>query len=90
MALFGLYKSPSQNKIYFLDILPKVLTKQAIQYENVMLIGDFKLTVDNNNPGVPMNTFNLKSFINKPACFQSANPTCSDLIITNNKKLFKN
>ena len=86
----GLYKSPSQNENYFLDILSKVLSKQTCQYENVMLIGDFNLTVNNKNLGVFMNTFNLESLINKPTCFQSANPTCIDLILTNKKSLFKN
>ena len=37
-----------------------------------------------------MNTFNLDSLIKKPTCFQSANPTCIDLILTNKKSLFKN
>ena len=48
----GLYKSPSQNKNYFLDILSKVLSKQICQYENVMLIGDFNLTVNNKSLSV--------------------------------------
>ena len=43
----GLYKSSSQNENCFLDILSKVLSKQTCQYENVMLIGDFNLTVNN-------------------------------------------
>ena len=86
----GLYKSPSQNENYFLDILSKVLSKQTCQYENVILIGDFNLIVNNKNLGVFMNTFNLESLINKPTCFQSANPTCIDLILTNKKSLFKN
>ena len=37
-----------------------------------------------------MNTFNLESLINKPTCFQSANPTYIDLILKNQKSLFKN
>ena len=37
-----------------------------------------------------MNTFNLKSLINKPTCFESANPTCNDLILRNKKCLLKN
>ena len=37
-----------------------------------------------------MNTFNLESLTNKPTCFQSANPTCIDLILANKKSLFKN
>ena len=49
----GLYRSPSQNENYYLDILSEVL-------------------------------------INKPTCFQSANPTCIDLILANKKRLFKN
>ena len=48
----GLYKSPSQNENYFLDILSKVLSKQTCQYENVMLIGDFNLTVNNKSLSV--------------------------------------
>ena len=36
-----------------------------------------------------MNIFNLDSLINKPNCFQWANPTCIDLILTNKKRLFK-
>ena len=55
-----------------------------------MLIGDFNLTVNNKNLGVFMNTFNLESLINKPTCFQSANLTYIDLILTNKKSLFKN
>ena len=52
----GLYKSPSQNENYFFDILSKVLTTQTCQYENVILIGDFNLTVNKKNLGVFMNT----------------------------------
>ena len=83
----GLYKSPSQNENYFFDILSKVLTKQTCQYENVILIGDFNLTVNKKNLGVFMNTWNLDSLINKPTSFQSANPTCIDLILINKKRI---
>ena len=65
----GLYKSPSQNKNYFLDILLQVVTKQTYHNENVMLIGYFNLTVNSKNLGVFMNTFNRDSLINKPTCF---------------------
>ena len=84
----GLYKSPSQNENYFLDVLSKVLSKRICLY--AMLIEDFNLTVNNKNLGVLMNTFNLDGLINKPTCFQSANPTCIDMILTNKKILFKN
>ena len=41
----GLYKTLSQNEKYFLDNLLLALTKMSCEYENVMLVGDFNLTV---------------------------------------------
>ena len=37
-----------------------------------------------------MNSFGLECLIKKPTCFQSKNPSCIDLILTNKKGLFKN
>ena len=49
----GLYKPRYQNENhFFLDILSKLLSKQICQYENVMMIRDFNLTVNNKNLGV--------------------------------------
>ena len=48
-----------------------------------MHIGDFNLAVNNKILVVVMTTFNLENFISKPTCFQSANPACIDLILTN-------
>ena len=60
------------------------------EYKNVMLIGDFNLTVENKNLKVFMNTFDLEYLIKKPTCFQSTSPSCIDLILTNKKEFFKN
>ena len=54
-----------------------------------MLIGDFSMTTENENLEVFMNSFGLECLIKKPMCFQSKNPSCIDLILTNNKDLFK-
>ena len=35
-----------------------------------------------------MEMFALLCFISKPTCFQSVNPTCVDLILTNKPNLF--
>ena len=86
----GLYKPPSQNEKYFLDNLSFALTKMSCEYENVMLIGDFNLTVENKNLEVFMNAFDLECLIKKPTCFQSTSPSCIDLILTNKKEFFKN
>ena len=34
--------------------------------------------------------FTIKSLISSPTCFQSINPTCYDLLLTNQKDLFSN
>ena len=62
----------------------------SCEYENVMLIGDFNLTVEKKNLEVFMNTFDLDCLIKKTTCFQSTSPSCIDLISTNKKEFFKN
>ena len=56
---FGLQKPSSQNEKYFLDNLSLAQTKMSCEYENVMLIADFNLTVENKNLETFMNTFDL-------------------------------
>ena len=43
----------------------------------MLLIRDFNLTFNNKN-------------LNNPTCFQSTNPTCNYLSLTNKRSLFKN
>ena len=62
----------------------------SCKYENVMLIGNFNLTVENKNLEVFLNTFDLECLIKKHACFQSTSPNFIDLILTNKKELFRN
>ena len=66
----GLYKLPSQNDKYFLDNLSLILNKLTCQFDNIMLMGDFNLTVENKNHKVFMSTFDMKYLIKRPACFQ--------------------
>ena len=86
----GLYKPPSQNEKYFLDHLSKTLSQLTCQYGKTIFVRDFNLTVENNNLENFMNTFDLECLIKKPTCFQSSNPRCIDLILTNKKELLKN
>ena len=67
-----------------------VLTKTSCEYENIILIGDFNLTVESKNLDVFMNKFDLECLIRKPACFQPTSPSCIDLILTTKKEFFKN
>ena len=75
---------------YFYENLSLVLTKMSCEYKNVLLIGDFNLTVENKNLEVFMNTLDLECLIKEPTCFQSTSPSCIDLILTNKKGFFKN
>ena len=86
----GLYKLPSQNYKYFLDNLSRFLNKLTCQFGNIILMGYFNLTVENKNLEIFMSTFDMESLIKKPTCFQSAKQNCIDLILTNEKELFKN
>ena len=61
----GLYKPPSQSEKYFLDHLSKTLGQLTYQYDKTILIGDFNLTVENNNLENFMNTFDLECLIKK-------------------------
>ena len=88
--LIGLYKPLSQNENNFLDNLSLIINRLTCKYENFKLIGDFSMTIENTNLEVFMNSFRLECLIKKPTCFQSKNPSCIDLILTNKKDLFKN
>ena len=84
----GLNKPPSQNEKYFLDHLSKALGRLTYQYDKTILIGDFNFTAENNNLENFMKTFNLECLIKKPACFQSSNQRCIDLILTKKERTF--
>ena len=85
----GFYKPPSQNDKYFLDNLSLILNKLTCQVYNIILMGDFNLTVESNNLEVFVSTFDIECLIKKTACFQSAQPNCIDLILTNKRKTFQ-
>ena len=89
-SCIGLYKPPSQNENNFLYNLTLLINKLTCQYENFILIGDFNMTIENKNLEIFMNLFGLKCLNKKPTCFQSKNPSCISLILTNKKYLFKN
>ena len=78
-----------KKKITFLKFFQRSFSKLC-QYDNIMLIRDFNLTVNNKNLELFTNIFNLESLIRKPTCFQSISQTCIDLIPTNHNGIFKN
>ena len=89
-SCIGLYKPSLQNANNFLDNLSLVINGLTCQSEKFILIGDFNMTIEKKNLEVFMNSFGLECLIKKPTCFQSKNPSCNDLILTNEKDLLKN
>ena len=87
--LLGLYKPPNQKTSDFIQNLSSILYLFLKDYDNVTLIGDFNLSSDN----VPFESFlqayNLTSLIKEATSFQSSNSSSIDLILTNQKNMYK-
>ena len=75
--------------VNFLDSLSLFLDELTCQFDNIILMGDFNLTVENKNLEVFMSTFDIECLIRKPTCFQSAKSNCIDLILKNKKITFQ-
>ena len=86
----GCYKPPSQNEGFFISNLFKTIKAFSTKYDNILLMGDFNLTIENKHLEELLSVLNIKSLISYPTCFQSINPTCIDLILTNQEDLFSN
>ena len=85
----GIYKQPCQIDIEFLNQIYSILDHYLTTYENIILIGGFNLCVENTHLEATLENYDLNNPTNKPTCYQSDNPTCIDLILTNKKNLFK-
>ena len=86
----GCYKPPSQNEESFISNLSKTINAFSTKYDNILLMGYFNLTIVNKHLEGLLSLFNIKSLISSPTFFQSINPTCIDLISTNQEDLFSN
>ena len=83
--------NPNKNTIKsHIGILHKGLALYSSKYENVIFLGDFNVGMDNSDMTVFCDTYELKCLIKEPACYKSPeNPSCIDLILTNNPKCFQ-
>ena len=85
----GIYKPPPQSDNEFTNRLSLIIDYWSTKYENLILIGDFNLSTENQHLDALIQAYSLNNLLNKPTCFQSNKPTCIDLILTNKKNLFK-
>ena len=73
-----------------IEILHKGLALYSSQYENFIVLGDFNVAMDNSDMTVFYDTYDQKCLIKEPTFYKNPeNPSCIDLILTNNLKCFQ-
>ena len=81
------YNHHKENIISHLSNVSAALEKLCADYENIVLLGDFKEKIYIFDF---MSTYNLKTLVNQKACFKNLdNPSRIDLILTNSPRSFQ-
>ena len=81
--------TPNQNDIKFLNRIGAILDYYSPKYDNVTIIGNFNITTENTHLQSMMQAYNLGNLIKEQTCFQSNNPSQTDLLLTNQKTKYK-
>ena len=69
----------------------KALDTLLCDYENILLLGDFNSTQEEQCMKDFCETYNLKNLVNEPTCYKNAkNPSSIDVMLTNRKMSFQN
>ena len=83
--IIGTYKPPSLSGITFTSEIKNILTFYRPTHDNILLMGDFNMTLDNPNFYELIEDHELSALISEPTCFKSINPTCIDNFLTSKK-----
>ena len=84
------YKPNKNNIKNHLEIIRKALDAFSAIHENIILLGDFNVSVDDETMRNLCNSYNLNSLIIQPTCFKSPeNPSCIGLILINKPRSFQ-
>ena len=87
ILLMGLYKPLSFNEKGFLFYLNNAYNYFSTTYENITLIGDFRMIPEKRiSDFCEVNKF--EHLILKPTCFKGLLPSSIDLLLTNHKQSF--
>ena len=76
--IIGSYKSPSLSDITFTSKTKNILTCYRSTYDNILLMGEFNMTLDNPNFNVFILGHELSALVSESVWFKSTNPTCID------------
>ena len=85
------YNPSKSNIISHLEHLRRSLDLYSANYDNLLLMGDFNVNTSELNMKDFCDSYGFKSLIKVPTCFKNPeNPSCIDLILTNNPLSFQN
>ena len=88
--LMGAYNPQKGLISYFLHHVGIELDKFIGNYDNILLLGDFNSTMNEEAMKFFCEIYHLKNLINEPTCYKSAkNPSSIDVILTNRKRCFQ-
>ena len=89
--LVGGYNPHRDSSSYFLSHIGKALDKLLGDYDNILLLGDFNSTQEEQCMKDFCETYNLDNLIKEPTCFKNVNnPSSIDVMLTNRKNSFQN
>ena len=72
-----------------LAVLGEYLDLYSSDYEKILILGDFSVSVKENHMKCFCDNYGLKTLIRKPTWYKSfENPTCIDLMLTNVPRSF--
>ena len=72
----------------FIERFPNQLYDLHTSHGNILLLGDFNMTPEYLKLQDFFDTHDLENLIKEPTCFKGKTPTCTDLILINQKQLF--
>ena len=73
-----------------LDALSKYLDLYSTTYENILILGDFKVGIEEQHLKAFRDNCNLTSLMKQPTCYKNpSNPTCIDLVLSNTPRSFQ-
>ena len=86
--MISIYRPPSQDSVFFLNSLTKIIDVFADKYDNYLIMGDFNLESGNTILTNFLDSNNLTNLIKTNTCFKGKGSSI-DLILTNRKYHFK-
>ena len=85
------YNNKKENIANFSSHLSTGIAKYLCNYENLMILVEFNISMSNDNMNNFCETYDLKNLINELTCYKNAtNPSPIDVILTNKPRCLHN